>query len=178
MFLGCVGFFSFQAFGFMSRVALQAEKMDHHPEWFNVYNKVQKSQNDFFFLLFMSDDVCLLCSRQTFYMSSSAKSRKAMIFPRSTWIASFPRLCIMAEVMSGNFWCVYCQTKVQSDILAGYTTICWNGIALGNFHNKKKPRTTTGDFSQTRPSCVIWAIYCCKCVKDTMQFSQTTTTSV
>ncbi|XP_078051178.1 pterin-4a-carbinolamine dehydratase [Augochlora pura] len=29
-----------QAFGFMSRVAMQAEKMDHHPEWFNVYNKV------------------------------------------------------------------------------------------------------------------------------------------
>lgn len=29
-----------QAFGFMCRVALQAEKMDHHPEWFNVYNKV------------------------------------------------------------------------------------------------------------------------------------------
>ncbi|KAL5019851.1 hypothetical protein ScPMuIL_002743 [Solemya velum] len=30
-----------QAFGFMTQVALQAEKMDHHPEWFNVYNKVQ-----------------------------------------------------------------------------------------------------------------------------------------
>ncbi|HET8726293.1 MAG TPA: 4a-hydroxytetrahydrobiopterin dehydratase [Alphaproteobacteria bacterium] len=29
-----------QAWGFMSRVALKAEKMDHHPEWFNVYNKV------------------------------------------------------------------------------------------------------------------------------------------
>ncbi|MCI5047927.1 MAG: 4a-hydroxytetrahydrobiopterin dehydratase [Aquisalinus sp.] len=30
-----------EAFGFMSRVALLAEKMDHHPEWFNVYNKVE-----------------------------------------------------------------------------------------------------------------------------------------
>ena len=30
-----------EAFAFMTRVALLAEKMDHHPEWFNVYNKVQ-----------------------------------------------------------------------------------------------------------------------------------------
>lgn len=29
-----------EAFAFMARVALLAEKMDHHPEWFNVYNKV------------------------------------------------------------------------------------------------------------------------------------------
>ena len=29
------------AFGFMTQVALFAEKHDHHPEWFNVYNKVR-----------------------------------------------------------------------------------------------------------------------------------------
>jgi len=29
------------AWGFMSRVALLAEQHDHHPEWFNVYNRVE-----------------------------------------------------------------------------------------------------------------------------------------
>jgi 4a-hydroxytetrahydrobiopterin dehydratase len=30
-----------EAFGFMTRVAIKAQEMDHHPEWFNVYNKVE-----------------------------------------------------------------------------------------------------------------------------------------
>lgn len=30
-----------EAFGFMTRVAIKADQMDHHPEWFNVYNRVE-----------------------------------------------------------------------------------------------------------------------------------------
>ncbi|MFT7310889.1 MAG: 4a-hydroxytetrahydrobiopterin dehydratase [Paracoccaceae bacterium] len=30
-----------QAFGWMTQMALVAEKMDHHPEWFNVYSRVE-----------------------------------------------------------------------------------------------------------------------------------------
>ena len=29
-----------QAFGFMTRASMEIEKMNHHPEWFNVYNKI------------------------------------------------------------------------------------------------------------------------------------------
>ena len=34
-----------QAFGFMTRAAMEAEKMDHHPEWFNVYKTVDVKLN-------------------------------------------------------------------------------------------------------------------------------------
>ena len=29
-----------EAFGFMTQIAIIADKMDHHPEWYNVYNRV------------------------------------------------------------------------------------------------------------------------------------------
>src|SRR5919204_5704610 len=35
-----------QAFGFMTKVAMEAEKMNHHPEWFNVYSKLDLVTHD------------------------------------------------------------------------------------------------------------------------------------
>ncbi len=38
----------------MTRVALKADKMDHHPEWFNVYNKVYFSAVKLEYYFFLS----------------------------------------------------------------------------------------------------------------------------
>ena len=44
-----------EAIGFMARVAILAEKADHHPEWFNVYNRVE--------ILLTTHDACGLSRR-------------------------------------------------------------------------------------------------------------------
>ncbi len=45
------------AFGFMSKVAIVAEKMDHHPEWFNVYNRVEVTLTTHDFTALSQNDV-------------------------------------------------------------------------------------------------------------------------
>ena len=35
-----------QVFGFMTKVAMEAEKMNHRPEWFNVYNRLDLVTHD------------------------------------------------------------------------------------------------------------------------------------
>ena len=45
------------AFGFMSKVAIAAEKMDHHPEWFNVYNRVEVTLTTHDFSALSQNDV-------------------------------------------------------------------------------------------------------------------------
>uniref|UniRef100_A0A8D0DZC1 4a-hydroxytetrahydrobiopterin dehydratase n=1 Tax=Salvator merianae TaxID=96440 RepID=A0A8D0DZC1_SALMN len=38
--------YEFEAFGFMTWIPLQAEKMNHHPEWFNVCSKIQQGTHE------------------------------------------------------------------------------------------------------------------------------------
>ena len=60
------------AFGFMTEVALVAEHMDHHPEWFNVYNRVD--------ITLASHDVGGLSARDVSLaqaIDAIAKSRRA-----------------------------------------------------------------------------------------------------
>jgi 4a-hydroxytetrahydrobiopterin dehydratase len=60
------------AFGFMTRVALKADKLDHHPEWFNVYNKVEVllSTHD-------ADGVTALDVELAKFMDEAAKSAQS-----------------------------------------------------------------------------------------------------
>ena len=54
-----------QAIGFMSQVAVHAEKRDHHPEWFNVYNRVEVTltTHDVHGLSMQDIDMALLMDR-------------------------------------------------------------------------------------------------------------------
>lgn len=62
-----------QAFGFMTSVALEAEKRDHHPEWFNVYNKVDITLTSHFCNGISKKDIDLARVIDAIYSNSGKK---------------------------------------------------------------------------------------------------------
>lgn len=64
-----------QAFGFMAQLALVAEKMDHHPEWFNVYNRVD--------ITLTTHDISGLCEKDFAFATVADKLFTVLAAPAS-----------------------------------------------------------------------------------------------
>eukprot|EP01133_Synstelium_polycarpum_P007451 gene7451-8717_t len=60
-----------EAFSFMTRVAIVAEKMDHHPEWFNVYNRVEVTLATHDCSGLSKNDITLATAMNSFYNPSN-----------------------------------------------------------------------------------------------------------
>lgn len=82
----------------MARIALQSEKMDHHPEWFNVYNKVQ--------ITLSSHDVDGLSQRDVKLANFVEKAAAALKL--QWWGNNHPPSlsAVEEEKWSGVEWCI------------------------------------------------------------------------
>ncbi|KAL3111841.1 hypothetical protein niasHT_011128 [Heterodera trifolii] len=77
-----------EAFGFMTRVALKADKMDHHPEWFNVYNKVDITLSSHDVQGISERDVALACFVEDVFKAPFSKSEFRFSAPPFFFFAS------------------------------------------------------------------------------------------